>query len=256
MQPRCSGTKAIRIHRIRQSEDERFRCHDKGAGHRAFGRGARAPRTPRARESTHDVGSVPELHRPAIPAASTPPDRLLLLKFVKNPALATPEQVERAAWSTVPNVPLLFWSFRLMVGLGLFFILLFAAAFYLSARHRLQENRWFLKLACVSLPLPWIAAELGWIVAECGRQPWAVDGLLPTFLGVSAVPVSDVILSLAGFVIFYSALAVVDAFLMARMIRRGPAELGYWPERPSPVEAGAGAPDGDGAETLRPIVAG
>jgi cytochrome d ubiquinol oxidase subunit I len=181
---------------------------------------------------------------------------LLLLQFVKNPALATPEQVDRAAWSTVPNVPLLFWSFRLMVALGLFFILLFAAAFYLSARHRLEANRWFLKLACVSLPLPWIAAELGWIVAECGRQPWAVDGLLPTFLGVSVIPVSDVVMSLAGFVIFYSALAVVDAFLMARMIRRGPAELGYWPEPPPSVTAGPGTADGGGVATLQPIVAG
>ena len=181
---------------------------------------------------------------------------LLLLKFVKNPALATPDQVDRAAWSTVPNVPLLFWSFRLMVGLGLFFILLFAAAFYLSARHRLQESRRFLKLACVSLPLPWIAAELGWIVAECGRQPWAVDGLLPTFLGVSAVPVSDVIMSLSGFVIFYSALAVVDAFLMTRMIRRGPAELGYWPETPPAVTVGPDAAGGDGTATLRPVTTG
>jgi cytochrome d ubiquinol oxidase subunit I len=178
---------------------------------------------------------------------------LLLLKFVKNPALATPEQVDRAAWSTVPNVPLLFWSFRLMVGLGLFFILLFAAAFYLSARHRLQRHRWFLKLACVSLPLPWIAAELGWIVAECGRQPWAVDGLLPTFLGVSAVPMSDVIMSLSGFVIFYSALAVVDAFLMTGMIRRGPAELGYWPETPASVIASPCSVGGDGTATLRPV---
>jgi cytochrome bd ubiquinol oxidase subunit I len=181
---------------------------------------------------------------------------LLLLKFVRNPALATPEQIQRAAWSTVPNVPLLFWSFRLMVALGLFFILLFGAAFYLSARHRLEQNRWFLKLAFLSLPLPWIAAELGWIVAECGRQPWAVDGLLPTFLGVSAVPLKDVVLSLSGFVIFYSALAGVDAFLMGRMIRRGPAELGYWPEQPPESTLGATGADGTGPESLRPVAAG
>jgi cytochrome d ubiquinol oxidase subunit I len=158
---------------------------------------------------------------------------LLLLKYVKNPVAATPEQIDAAAWSTVPNVPLLFWSFRIMVALGLFFILLFGTAFYLSARHRLEKNHWFLRLAFFSLPLPWIAAELGWIVAECGRQPWAVDGLLPTFLGASVTPMHNVIMSLSGFVIFYSALAVVDVYLMARMIRRGPAELGYWPEAPA-----------------------
>jgi cytochrome bd ubiquinol oxidase subunit I len=156
---------------------------------------------------------------------------LLLLREVRDPAAATPEQIDRAAWSTVPNVPVLFWSFRLMVALGLFFIVLFAVAFYLSARHRFEQNRWFLRLAFLSLPLPWIAAELGWIVAEYGRQPWAIDGLLPTFLGVSSTSATNVWLSLTGFVVFYTALAVVDAYLMVRMIRRGPDGLGYWPPR-------------------------
>jgi cytochrome d ubiquinol oxidase subunit I len=154
---------------------------------------------------------------------------LLLLRYVSNPSAATAQQVEAAAWSTVPNVPVLFWSFRVMAGLGFFFILLFATAFYFSARHRFLEQRWFLRIAFCSLPLPWVAAELGWIVAEYGRQPWAVDGLLPTFLGVSVTPASNVALSLTGFVIFYSALAVVDAYLLMRMIRRGPDGLGYWP---------------------------
>jgi cytochrome d ubiquinol oxidase subunit I len=154
---------------------------------------------------------------------------LLLLRYVDDPARATPRQIEEAAWSTVPNVPVLFWCFRVMVGLGLLFILLFATAFYLSARHRFERHRWFLRAAVLSLPLPWIAAELGWIVAEYGRQPWAIDGVLPTFLGVSPVPATNVALSIAGFVIFYSALAVVDVYLLARMIRRGPDGLGYWP---------------------------
>ena len=79
----------------------------------------------------------------------------------------------------MPNVPVLFWCFRLMVGLGLFFIALFATAFYLATRHRFESHRGFLRLAFCSLPLPWIAVELGWIVAEYGRQPWVVDGVLP-----------------------------------------------------------------------------
>ncbi|MEO7207978.1 MAG: cytochrome ubiquinol oxidase subunit I [Steroidobacteraceae bacterium] len=154
---------------------------------------------------------------------------LLLLRFTDNPAAATQQQIDAAAWSTVPNVPVLFWCFRLMVGLGLYFIALFAAAFYLATRHRFERHPKFLKLAFFSLPLPWIAIEVGWIVAEYGRQPWAVDGVLPTFLGVSRTSVGNVWLSLAGFVIFYSALAVVDAFLLVRTIRRGPDGLGYWP---------------------------
>jgi cytochrome d ubiquinol oxidase subunit I len=116
-----------------------------------------------------------------------------------------------------------------MVGIGLFLILLFTMAMYLSTRHRFEHSHWFLRLAVFSLPLPWIAAELGWIVAEYGRQPWAIDGILPTFLGVSTKPASNVIASLSGFVVFYSALAAVEAYLMVRMIRRGPEGLGYWP---------------------------
>jgi cytochrome d ubiquinol oxidase subunit I len=154
---------------------------------------------------------------------------LLLLRYTDNPALATVQQIDTAAWSTVPNVPVLFWSFRCMVGLGIYFILLFAAAFYLSARQRFEQHPRFLRVAFWSLPLPWIAIELGWIVAEYGRQPWAVDGVLPTFLGVSPTAVGNVWLSLFGFIVFYTSLAVVDAFLMVRTIRRGPDGLGHWP---------------------------
>jgi cytochrome bd ubiquinol oxidase subunit I len=160
---------------------------------------------------------------------------LLLLRYVNNPAEATDAQIELAAWSTVPNVPVIFWCFRAMVGLGLFFILLFATAFYLGMRHRFEQSRWFLRIACFSLPLPWIAAELGWIVAEYGRQPWAIDGVLPTFLGVSRGPASNVIASLAGFAIFYTALAVVEIYLMVRSVRRGPDGFGYWQDPLSPV---------------------
>jgi cytochrome bd ubiquinol oxidase subunit I len=154
---------------------------------------------------------------------------LLLLRFTDNPAAATAAQIDAAAWSTVPNVPVLFWSFRVMVGLGLFFIAMFATAFYLATRHRFEQHPWFLKLAFFSLPLPWVAIELGWIVAEYGRQPWVVDGVLPTFLGVSRTSVGNVWFSLVGFAVFYSALAVVDVFLMVRTIRRGPDGLGYSP---------------------------
>jgi cytochrome bd ubiquinol oxidase subunit I len=167
---------------------------------------------------------------------------LLLLRYTGNPSQASAEQIDQAAWSTVPNVPVLFWSFRFMVGIGMLLILLFAAAFYCSTRHSFERNPWLLRLSLYSLPLPWIAIELGWIVAEYGRQPWAVDGMLPTFLGVSATSASNVWMSLAGFLVFYGTLAVVDVYLMLRMIRLGPDGLGYWPEpaagRPPAHESG------------------
>jgi cytochrome bd ubiquinol oxidase subunit I len=146
---------------------------------------------------------------------------LLLKRYTPNVADATPAQVLAAANDLVPNVPVLFWSFRFMAGIGFYLIALFAAAFALASLRRL-ERRWFLWLALVSMPLPWIASELGWIVAEYGRQPWAVEGVLPTFLGVSATSLGQVWLSLVGFVAFYTTLAVVDVMLLLRYIRRGP----------------------------------
>lgn len=153
---------------------------------------------------------------------------LLTLRYVDDPSKADEAVIERAAWSTVPNVPVLFWSFRIMVGLGFYFILLFGYAFYLVSRRRFGRPR-FLRLALWSLPLPWVAAELGWIVAEYGRQPWAIDGVLPTFLGVSSTSAGQVTASLIGFVVLYTALAVVDVVLMKRMIKAGPDGLNVWP---------------------------
>ncbi len=158
---------------------------------------------------------------------------LLTLRYVRDPAQATEAIIERAAWDTVPNVPVLFWSFRIMVGLGFFFIALFGYAFYLASRHRL-ERRGFLRLALWSLPLPWVAAELGWVVAEYGRQPWAIDGVLPTFLGVSSTSAGQVTASLIGFVVLYTGLLVVDVLLMLRAIRSGPDRMGLWPATPPP----------------------
>ena len=91
----------------------------------------------------------------------------------------------------------MFWTFRIMVGLGFYFILLFAAAFW-YASHRDFSPTWLLRLMMMSLPLPWVAAELGWFVAEYGRQPWAIDGILPTFLAVSSLSAAQVLFTLAG----------------------------------------------------------
>ena len=155
---------------------------------------------------------------------------LLLRKVVADPAQASAADVQTAASSIIPNVPVLFWSFRLMVGCGLYFIALFAYSFWLASKRRLDAQRWYLKLVLYSLPLPWLAIELGWIVAEYGRQPWAIEGVLPTALGVSSVSAGQVLFSLCGFVVFYTALAVVDFFLMRKYVRRGPDGLGIWPE--------------------------
>ena len=150
---------------------------------------------------------------------------LLLKRYVENPADATEAQIAQAARDSIPYVPYLFWSFRIMVAIGFFFLALFGAAFWVLARGRLEQNRWLLRVLFYSIPLPWIAMELGWIVAEYGRQPWAIGEVLPTFLATSALTTADLIFSISGYLIFYSILLVIELFLMVKFARLGPSSL-------------------------------
>jgi cytochrome d ubiquinol oxidase subunit I len=152
---------------------------------------------------------------------------LLLKRFVADPRKADAETIDKAAWSTVPDVPALFWLFRGMAGLGFFFIAFFAVALY-QANVRKFDQRWFLGAAVLIIPLPWIAAEMGWVVAELGRQPWAVDGVLPTFLGPSSLSIPQIWTTIVGFTLLYGALAVIEFRLMLASIRKGP-DSGHGP---------------------------
>ncbi|MBN8847114.1 MULTISPECIES: cytochrome ubiquinol oxidase subunit I [unclassified Sphingomonas] len=153
---------------------------------------------------------------------------LLLKRFVADPRQATPEQIEKAAWSTVPNVPVMFWVFRVMAGLGFFFIAFFGAAFWMASTRRVGCDtgfcRTFMRAAVWIIPLPWIAIEFGWILAEIGRQPWAIDGVLPTFLAASSLTVAQLWTTIIGFTVIYGALAVIEVRLMLAAIRKGPDE--------------------------------
>lgn len=147
---------------------------------------------------------------------------LLLKKYTDNPAKATDEQIAKAARDSVPKSAPLFWSFRIMVFCAFVMLFLFIAAFYYNTKHNLQKKRWLLKLSLYSIPLPWIAAECGWFVAEYGRQPWVVAETLPTFLATSSVSNSQVITSFIGLVILYTALLVIELYLMFKYARLGP----------------------------------
>ena len=146
---------------------------------------------------------------------------LLLKRYVADPRTADKATIQRAAWDTVPNVPVMFWAFRIMAGIGFLQIAVFAAAFLLVTLRRF-ETKWLLWTAVAIMPLPWIAAEAGWVLAEIGRQPWAVEGVLPTFLGVSSLTVAQIWTTIIGFTLLYSVLAVVEIGLIVRTIRRGP----------------------------------
>ena len=124
-----------------------------------------------------------------------------------------------------PPVMEVFLSFRLMVMLGTLFLILSAIAFYLSWKNRLEANPLFLRIILYTIPLPYLAAQLGWIVAEVGRQPWIVYGVLRTSEGVSRqIEPVQVLTSLIGFGLFYSFLGILDFYLLAKYARKGPEE--------------------------------
>lgn len=122
-----------------------------------------------------------------------------------------------------PPVLPVFLSFRAMAGLGTLFILLSLVAVFLSIKDRLDTFPLFLKIMVLAIPLPYIANQLGWIVAEMGRQPWIVYGIMKTSDAVStAITTGQVMVSLAGFTLLYGFLGAVDIFLLFKFARKGP----------------------------------
>jgi cytochrome d ubiquinol oxidase subunit I len=122
-----------------------------------------------------------------------------------------------------PPVLPTFWSFRLMAALGMLMILITLGGVYLSGKKDFETYGKFLTVALFSLPLPYLAGQLGWIVAEVGRQPWIVYGVLKTSDAVSkSIATSQVVMSLVGFTLLYGGLAAIDVFLLAKYSRKGP----------------------------------
>ena len=150
---------------------------------------------------------------------------LLLKAYTDKVVDATDEQVKAAARSSIPKVAPMFFSFRIMVALGFIMLFVFAAAFWQSTRHKIEENKWVLKAALYSLPLPWIAIECGWFVAEYGRQPWTISEVLPTFISASSLSLGDIWFSIISITVFYSVLLVIELYLMTKFARLGPSSL-------------------------------
>ena len=150
---------------------------------------------------------------------------LLVKRHVEDVRQATPEAIEKAAMDSVPKVAPLFWSFRIMVGLGFLMLGLFIAAIWLSIYNTHQKYPLLMKAFLWSLPAPWIACMCGWFVAEYGRQPWTVYGMLPTHLSASSLSQASLWGSIAGFVGFYTLLLIVEMFLMFKYARLGPVAV-------------------------------
>ncbi|PIT12307.1 cytochrome d terminal oxidase subunit 1 [Snodgrassella alvi] len=151
---------------------------------------------------------------------------LLLKSYVPDVRQATEADIAHAARETIPRVTPMFWSFRIMVLCGFLMLLLMAVAFYASVKNNFAEKHWLLRWTCWSLPLPWLACEAGWFVAEYGRQPWTVYGVLPTNLSVSSLTAANIWGSIFGFVTLYTILLIVEVYLMVRFSRQGPGSLG------------------------------
>ncbi len=127
-------------------------------------------------------------------------------------------------WQVIPSVPVTFYSFRVMVGLGFFFILLFALALWFYRRQSLERNRWFLWLALLSIPLAYLASELGWIVTEMGRQPWIIQNLMPVNVAVSNISTGAVQTTFWLFAVLFTALLIAEVSIMVRQIKTGPKQ--------------------------------
>lgn len=132
--------------------------------------------------------------------------------------LDTPEQL-------IPNIPLTFWSFHIMIYLGGYFILFFAVLCFLIYRKKDLENKKWLLWACIlTIPLAYVASQAGWMVAEIGRQPWAIQDVLPLQAAVSAISTKSVVITFFLFLALFSALLIAEIKIMLNQIKKGPEE--------------------------------
>jgi cytochrome d ubiquinol oxidase subunit I len=156
------------------------------------------------------------------------------------PALL-PGVEQQAVRDSIPNVFVTFWSFRLMMVLGFYFVVIFAFAAYYSLKNQLEKHPLLLKLCMWSIPLPVLATEFGWVTAEAGRQPWTVYGWLPTFQSASSHDIGYMIFSLIGFALLYSLFIAAELYLMFKFARLGPEHDGT-ATHPNPARQPIAAP--------------
>ncbi len=157
---------------------------------------------------------------------------------------ASDADIAKAAKDTIPEVAAIFWTFRIMVAFGLLMLAYFIMAVIYTLRNDVEKQRWFLKLAPWMIPIPFLACEMGWLVAELGRQPWTVYEMLPTWMSASSHSVAYMAFSLTGFVLLYSVFIAVEMYLMVKFIRQGPDEHPHEPSQPKSALGGAYAPAG------------
>ncbi len=125
----------------------------------------------------------------------------------------------------IPNVSLVFYSFRVMVLLGGYFILLFIFVWFFQHRKKLEKMRWLQWISLLSIPLAYIASQAGWIVAEVGRQPWAIQDILPVSAAVSDINTTSVQITFFIFLTLFTILLIAEVGIMIKQIKIGPEEI-------------------------------
>jgi cytochrome bd ubiquinol oxidase subunit I len=150
---------------------------------------------------------------------------LLLKRYTVNVTDATEEQIQLATKDSIPRVLPLYFAFRIMVACGFLMLLIIGLSFYNVVRGRIGEKKWLLRAALFGIPLPWIAVEAGWFVAEYGRQPWAIGEVLPTAIANSSVAAGDILFSMALICGLYTLFLVAEMYLMFKFARLGPSSL-------------------------------
>lgn len=150
---------------------------------------------------------------------------LLLKRYTHNVVDATEAQIKQAAADTIPNVGPTFWSFRVMMAAGGLLLLVIVIACVKNLRNTVSKHPLFLKALLWSLPLPWIAIESGWFLAEYGRQPWAIYEVLPVGVANSALTEGDLWFSIGLLCGLYTLFLVVEMYLMFKYGRLGPSSL-------------------------------
>ena len=126
--------------------------------------------------------------------------------------------------SLVPNVWLSFWAFRVMVGLGMYFIAFFVLILFLSWKRKLSKFSWLHYVSLISIPLAYIASQAGWIVAEVGRQPWTIQDLLPVNAAISHLETGSVVTTFFIFLVLFTVLLVAEIGIMLKAIQKGPED--------------------------------
>jgi len=150
---------------------------------------------------------------------------LLLKRYTPTVTDASEAQIQQAVKDAIPRVAPLYFAFRIMVLCGALLLAIIALSFWSVVRDRIGQQRWLLKAALYGIPLPWIAIEAGWFVAEYGRQPWAIGEVLPTAVANSSLTVGDVLFSMTLICGLYTLFLVAEMYLMFRFARLGPGSL-------------------------------